>query len=66
MAGKTLLTDKVGIEKILPTKECPATCPNPIHQGKNADPAGDLAGGGPMACRYTCGHVIPKADLPGG
>ena len=42
--------------KLPKTKECPSQCP------KCSD--GDLSGGGPLACRYTCGHVVPKADLP--
>lgn len=37
-------------------KECPYVCPK-CGQG-------DLAGGGAIACRYTCGHVIKRGELP--
>ena len=36
----------------MPIKECPYSCPTCGE--------GDLAGGGPLACRYTCGHVVPR------
>ena len=53
--ANTILTEKATTKKIV-KKECPPTCPKCRE--------GDLGGGGPLACRYTCGHVIKKADLP--
>jgi len=35
-------------------KECADECPY--------GDGGTLAGGGPLACRYTCGHVISRAS----